>query len=140
MVIAPGVAVTNAHNANLLNPASVIGTAQGYDLLFFRTEKRATIAAAVPQTDEAVIAYGQGADGLRQSRGVVEKFWPAAFGFESNAGPGFSGGPVVDAKTGAILGITYGFIDQGGKRLMLAYSIGFVMGEWAEIQASASSR
>ena len=45
VVIAPGIAVTNAHNANLLEPKSVIGVRQDYDLLFFRTSK-----AAVPQT------------------------------------------------------------------------------------------
>jgi hypothetical protein len=139
VVIAPGVAVTNAHNANLVDPASVIGTARGYDLLFFHTAKSATAATATPRTGEAVIAYGQGANGLRQSLGVAVKFWPAAFGFESDAGPGFSGGPVVDAKTGALLGITYGFLDQGGKRLMLAYNISFVMEEWAKIQAAKTS-
>src|SRR5580704_14912373 len=36
VVIAPGIAVTNAHNANLLEPRSVIGIRQDYDLLFFR--------------------------------------------------------------------------------------------------------
>src|SRR5580698_2138554 len=39
VVIAPHVAVTNAHNANLLNPKNVIGVRQDYDLLFFRTAR-----------------------------------------------------------------------------------------------------
>lgn len=139
VAIAPGVAVTDAHNANLLDPASVIGTVPGYDLLFFRTERSATLTTAARQMDEAVIAYGQGkAKALRQSHGRIEKFWPAAFGFESDAGPGFSGGPVVDARTGALLGITYGFIDHDGKRLMVAYTMDFVLGEWAKIQAATA--
>ena len=46
MVIAPHIAVTNAHNANLLDPKNVIGVRQDYDLLFFRTPK--TRGAARP--------------------------------------------------------------------------------------------
>src|ERR1700753_2225005 len=52
MVIAPHVAVTNAHNANLLDPKSVIGVRQDYDLLFFRTAK-----VAQPQT--APVSVGE---------------------------------------------------------------------------------
>ena len=37
----PGIAVTNAHNANLLARGSVIGVRQDYDLLFFRTPRSA---------------------------------------------------------------------------------------------------
>src|ERR1700739_573535 len=36
VLIAPGIAVTNAHNANLLDAKSVIGVATQSDLMFFR--------------------------------------------------------------------------------------------------------
>jgi hypothetical protein len=90
-----------------------------------------------------VIAYGQDANGkLRVSRGVIQRLWPAAFGFISDAGPGFSGGPVVDARTGALLGITYGFKgDEDAKtRLMLAYDMAFVMGRLAAVQSRAAAQ
>lgn len=136
VVIAPGVAVTNAHNANMLDPKSVIGVVDGYDLLYFRTSRTAVMPVGEPSQGEEVIAYGQDVDGkLRLSRGVIQEFWPAAFGFVSNAGPGFSGGPVVDAKTGALLGITYGYKgDTGAKvRLMVAYNMNFVLAQKAQI-------
>ena len=137
VVIAPGIAVTNAHNANLLDPSVVIGGPGDYDLLYFRTDKTATLRAEAPINGEEVIAYGQGADGqLRVSHGVIDKFWPAAFGYVSDAGPGFSGGPVVDAKSGALIGITYGYIDNVDPkgRLMVAYDMAFVNSEFASVQ------
>jgi hypothetical protein len=138
VVIAPGVAVTNAHNANLLDPSTVIGGPSDYDLLFFRTDKMATLRAEAPIEGEKVVAYGQGADSqLRSSQGRIKKFWPAAFGFVSDAGPGFSGGPVVDARSGALIGITYGYIDNADPdgRLMVAYNMAFVNAEFASVQA-----
>jgi hypothetical protein len=139
VVIAPGVAVTNAHNSNIVDPVSVIGGPGDYDLLYFRTAKTATLPTAVPVDGEAVIAYGQGIDGsLRVSHGVISKFWPAAFGFVCDAGPGFSGGPVVDAKTGVLVGITYGYLDQPGssERLMVAYTMPFVANEYAGLKTA----
>jgi hypothetical protein len=138
VVIAPGIAVTNAHNRNIVDKASVIGGPADYDLLFFRTDKSATLPVAAPSEGEAVIAYGQGGDGsLRVSHGVISKFWPAAFGFACDAGPGFSGGPVVDAKTGVLIGITYGYLDQSGsaQRLMVAYDMAFVRSEYAALKS-----
>ncbi len=144
VVIAPGVAVTNAHNSNIVDSASVIGGPSDYDLLYFHTARAATLPTAAPVDGEAVIAYGQGIDGsLRVSQGVISKFWPAAFGFVCDAGPGFSGGPVVDAKTGALVGITYGYLDQTGSsdRLMVAYKMAFVTDEYAALNtASKRSR
>ena len=101
VVIAPGIAVTNAHNANLLDPKSVIGTRQDYDLLFFRTARTAMPQTAAPVIGRGVTAYGQGGDGeLRVAHGVVQEIKmcagctaPAYFVFAGNAGPGFSGGP-----------------------------------------------
>lgn len=142
VVIAPGIAVTNAHNANMLDPASLIGKVDGYDLLYYRTDRMAAVPTATPTDGEEVVAYGQDTDGkLRVSRGIIRQFWPAAFGYVSDAGPGFSGGPVEDAKTGALLGITYGYEgDKDAKtRLMVAYNMVFVMDRLAAIQDRAAA-
>ena len=138
VVMAPGIAVTNAHNVNIVDKAAIIGGPGDYDLLYFHTSKTTTLPTAVPSDGEAVIAYGQDTDGhLRVSRGVISKFWPAAFGFACDAGPGFSGGPVLDAKTGALVGITYGYFGQPGssQRLMVAYNMAFVASEYADLKA-----
>ena len=118
VVIAPGIAVTNAHNANLVDPKSVIGTRRDYDLLFFRTPKTALPPTAVPIIGQGVTAYGQGANReLRVAHGVVREIKdcsgcpPAYFVFAGNAGPGFSGGPVLDSS-GRLVGITFGYKDQ----------------------------
>ena len=140
-MIAPGIAVTNAHNANMLDPASVIGKVDGYDLLYYRTDKTTTLPTATPADGEEVIAYGQDTDGkLRVSRGVIRQLWPAALGYVSDAGPGFSGGPVVDAKSGALLGITYGYEgdETAQNRLMVAYNMAFVMDRLAAVQGRAA--
>ncbi|MGN6149187.1 MAG: trypsin-like peptidase domain-containing protein [Rhizomicrobium sp.] len=143
VVIAPGIAVTNAHNAGMIDPAAVIGRVEGYDLLYYRTAKNDVLPIAVPVNGEQVIAYGQDSQGkLRVSHGVVRQFWPAAFGYISDAGPGFSGGPVVDARTGALLGITYGYEgDPSAKsRLMVAYNMAFVMNQLAVLQGNSATQ
>jgi S1-C subfamily serine protease len=55
----------------------------------------------------------------------------SAITFDADAGEGFSGGPVVDATTGAVVGITFGYRDeQDGKvRHMFAYDIALVVDE-----------
>jgi S1-C subfamily serine protease len=58
----------------------------------------------------------------------------SAFTFEGDAGPGFSGGPVVDAKTGRLVGITFGFLDPRGRRTMYAYPINRVRNELSAIE------
>ena len=50
------------------------------------------------------------------------------FMFEANAGPGFSGGPVVDAQ-GRLVGITFAYKDEGGKRVMYAYEMSRVQAD-----------
>ena len=140
MVIAPGIAVTNAHNANLLDPKSVMGTRQDYDLLFFRTPKSAMPQTAEPVIGQGVTAYGQGADGeLRIAHGVVREIAscagctaPAYFVFAGNAGPGFSGGPVLDGS-GRLIGITFGYRDEGRQRLIYAYAMSRVRTELAAL-------
>ena len=141
MVIAPGIAVTNAHNANLLARGSVIGVRQDYDLLFFRTPKSAVPPMAAPVIGQSVTAYGQGGDReLRIARGVVREIKqctgctaPAYFVFAGNAGPGFSGGPVLDSS-GRLVGITFGYKGEGRQRLIYAYDMSRVQAEFSALQ------
>jgi S1-C subfamily serine protease len=141
MVIAPGIAVTNAHNANLLAPKNVIGIRQDYDLLFFRTPKSAAPQTAAPVIGQGVTAYGQGGDSeLRVAHGIVREIKqcagctaPAYFVFAGNAGPGFSGGPVLDGS-GHLVGITFGYKDDGHERLIYAYDMSRVRAELSSLQ------
>jgi len=146
VVIAPGIAVTNAHNADLLAPRSVIATRQDYDLLFFRTAKTASPQTAEPIIGQPVTAYGQGADSeLRVAHGTVREIKqcqgctaPAYFIFAGNAGPGFSGGPVLDGS-GRLIGITFGYKDEGHERLIYAYDMARVRAELDAFRRGASA-
>jgi hypothetical protein len=145
VAVAPNVAVTNAHNENLIAPGMVLARSRDYDLLFFRTDRGAPPQFAMPAPGEAVIAYGQGAtDDLREAKGVVRDLddyvaprcadcrAQRALVFDAEAGGGFSGGPVADAKSGAVLGITFGYLDEkgeGGGRRMYAYDMALVADE-----------
>ena len=141
VVIAPNIAVTNAHNANLLDPKNVLGTRQDYDLLFFRTLKTASPPTGAPIIGQSVMAYGQGANReLRVAHGVVREIKdcsgctvPAYFVFAGNAGPGFSGGPVLDGA-GRLVGITFGYKDEGRQRLIYAYDMSRVQAELSAVQ------
>jgi len=146
-VIEPGVAVTNAHNANIVGKAPVIGESRNYDLLYFHVERNQVVATGAPVEGENVIAYGQGASGeLREARGTIRMLHASvaarcetcalqtAFTFDSDAGPGFSGGPVVDAATGKLVGITFGYLDPKGQRVMYAYPMSRVRNELATIE------
>jgi S1-C subfamily serine protease len=158
VVIAPGIAVTNAHNANLVSSRDIIGKSAENDLMFFRVRNNATLPEATPYRDEQVVAYGQGLDdGLRAAYGTVKivnaPVLPncpvchvqKAFTFESiagraDAGPGFSGGPVVDRATGALVGITFGFRDddKSNTRLMYAYDMQRVRTELSAVESGRS--
>lgn len=152
VVIAPGVAVTNAHNANIVDPKTVIGRSADYDLMFFRTHKGPPLRRAAPWVGEKVIAYGQGVDGeLRMAAGTV-RYTDAPvlarcpscpiqhpFAFEAEGGKGFSGGPVIDAKTGRLVGIVFGFrngLDDRtpSHRLMYAYDMHRVFAELRKLR------
>ena len=142
------IAVTTAHNANLLDAKSVIGKSANYDILFFHTDKAtAELPTAEPRVGGRVIAYGQAGGALRKAEGNITRLdapvealchkceVQSAFTFEGNAGPGFSGGPVLDAKDGKLLGIVFGYVDvvPGKKRVMYAYTMERVLAEMEEV-------
>jgi hypothetical protein len=143
------IAVTNAHNANLLDAKSVIGRSANYDILFFHTEKATVeLPTAVPKVGGRVIAYGQGGGGvLRKAEGNITRLdapvealcskceVQSAFTFEGNAGPGFSGGPVLDAKGEKLLGIVFGYVDEvpGVRRIIYAYTMERILAELEEV-------
>ena len=149
IVVAPGVAATNAHNAGLVDAKSVIGASRDYDLTFFRAPGRNPPPVAAASIGEAVLAYGQGGGNeLRVASGVVRGLDvpiprdcapcapQMAIAFEADAGHGFSGGPLVDARTGALLGIVFGFrkSDQEQKeRIIYAYDMAHVMAELGKV-------
>jgi hypothetical protein len=145
MAIVPGIAVTNGHNRNLVSPDAVIGEARDYDLLFFRTAHPAAEAGDDPRIGDAVSAYGQGVDGeLRQARGRVRSIRecagcsvPAYFIFAGNAGPGFSGGPVLD-NAGRLIGIIFGYRQEGSERLIYAYPMSRVRAELSSLPRAAN--
>jgi hypothetical protein len=143
VVVRPGIAATNAHNANLVDPAAVLGRSAQYDLLFFRTSRKAAPKTAAPRPGEAVLAYGQSAGDshIRLAHGAVRittamplctLCGPAkVFGFEADAGQGFSGGPVVDAADGTLLGIVFSYDDAkpGHPPMIYAYDMMLVAAE-----------
>lgn len=146
-VLAPGIGVTNAHNGDFLGDIPVIGTSRDYDLLYFRTNRAVMPVFGAPFAGEKVVAYGQGPHGeVREAHGVIRMLNRAveprcrtcavqgAFIYEANAGPGFSGGPVADTASGNIVGITFGYDDVDGRRLMYAYPISRVRNELSAIQ------
>jgi len=141
VVIAPHIAVTNAHNANLLDAKRVIGVATQSDLLFFHANGGPSPATAAPVVGEAVTAYGQDTERrLRLAQGVVRQIVMVPgystspyFIFAGNAGPGFSGGPVIDPD-GKLIGITFGYKDQGSERLIYAYDLARVLTELSLVE------
>ena len=147
VVIAPNVAVTNTHNANLLDPKQIIGKSTAYDLLFFHVDTRAAAPPfAEPKEREHVLAYGQGKGGqLRVAHGTVTALdapveplcagcgAQSAFTFAGDAGEGFSGGPVVDADSGRLIGIVFGYTGDEN-RTIYAYSMRRVEAELAGVE------
>lgn len=145
VVVAPNIAVTNDHNLNLLSEDMVLARSPAYDLLFFRTERTRVPLIASPKVGQTVIAYGQdGQTRRKEAKGVVRQLDARAIAlcadcperptitYDAEAGDGFSGGPVVDVASGAVIGITVGYLDgaaEGGGRRMYAMDMDFVMAE-----------
>ncbi|MDE2184091.1 MAG: trypsin-like peptidase domain-containing protein [Alphaproteobacteria bacterium] len=148
VVLGDGIAVTNAHTANLVDDKTIIGQSTDYDLLFFRTTRPArALPTDAPRVGERVVAYGQDSHGtLRRADGVVAALdapvkpecdtckLQSAFTFVGNAGPGFSGGPVLDAASGRLIGIIFGYTDNRDGRTIYAYPIARVLTELANVQ------
>jgi Trypsin-like peptidase domain len=156
IAIAPAIGVTNDHNRNFIPADRLLARSRDYDLLFFRTDERMLPSFSQPRIGDTVIAYGQGSnESLREARGEVtglEAYVAArcqdcpvqkVMVFDAEAGGGFSGGPVVDAKTGAVVGITFGYLDgrgaSGGRR-MYAYDMGLVMDEMRRLLDSPAMK
>jgi hypothetical protein len=148
MVFAPGIAVTNAHNANLVDARNVIGTATLSDLMFFHVQQATPPPpTALPVVGAAVTAYGEDVAGdLRIAHGrVVEITMTPGYAtspyfiFQGDAGPGFSGGPVVDAS-GKLIGITFGYKDGDHKRLIYAYDMARVRAEFSGLSNAKKSQ
>jgi S1-C subfamily serine protease len=145
VVVAPNVAVTNDHNLNLLSESTVLARSPAYDLLFFRTERGRVPLIGQPRVGQVVIAYGQDGKSRRlEAHGIVRQIDALArarceggpdrptITYDAEAGEGFSGGPVVDAMTGAVVGITVGYLDgaaEDGGRRMYAMAMDFVLAE-----------
>jgi S1-C subfamily serine protease len=151
VVLGNGIAVSVAHAEKLIDPALLIGIVRDYDLLFFRTDRDKTmLATEEPQLGEKVVAYAHYEDKAYRAEGTVKALNAAvlpncegcivqsAFTFEGNAGPGYSGGPVLDAASGKLVGIVFGYLDQpAGGRLIYAYPMSRVFAELKKLQAKA---
>jgi len=148
-VLGGGVAVSVAHAEKLVPSKLLIGVSRDYDLLFFRTERdQAVLARDVPRIGEKVVAYAHYEDAPYRAEGVVTALdapvlprcegcaVQTAFVFEGNAGPGYSGGPVLDAASGKLIGIVFGYLDQpSGPRRIYAYPLSRVLAELKAVQA-----
>lgn len=147
-----GVAVTAAHAAHMLDPASVIGTSADYDLAFFRTDHtNGVFTTDVPKPGERVVSYARYEGTPYRADGVVTIIdTPVearcascavqyAFAFQGNAGPGYSGGPVLDAQSGKLIGIVFGYVDNpDDSRTIYAYPMQRVWQELKAVQARKS--
>jgi len=155
-VVAPGIAVTNAHNSELVPAENILGVSREYDLLYFLTERMEVPSVVSPELNQAVISYGHGPGStLREARGEIESLTRLApprcpdcapqhtVMFRAVGGEGFSGGPVADATTGEILGVVFGFrdidIDGTRAREMYAYSSSVIFDEMNRLLGSAAT-
>ncbi|GAA0542421.1 S1-C subfamily serine protease [Rhizomicrobium palustre] len=149
VVLGDGVAVTAAHAAHMLPVALLIGSAHEYDLAFFHTDRdKAALAQAEPRLGAKVVAYAHYGPVLYKAEGKITALnalvlpfcegcvEQKAFVFEGNAGPGYSGGPVIEVDSGKLIGILFGYRDlDNGTRLLYAYPMDRVREELKKIQA-----
>ena len=155
VALTPNIAVTNDHNLNLIPPGRVVARSRDYDLLFFRTEGHEPPQFGNPRIGEPVVAYGQGSlRDLRDAKGTVSQLNAfvaprcdtcrdqVAFTYAADAGEGFSGGPVVDADSGVVIGITFGFRNEGdhGGKQMYAYDMALVLDEMRRLITNQMER
>lgn len=148
VVLGDGIAVTVAHAEAMLPPDRIIGRSSDLDLMFFRIDRLvAGLAQAEPKAGAAIISYAQYRGAFYQATGTITALDVAvtprcasckpqtAFAFAGDGGPGYSGGPVLDAATGRLVGIVFGYLDQPkGGRILYAYSMAQVRREWEAIR------
>jgi S1-C subfamily serine protease len=148
-----GIAVTVAHAEPLVAAAKVIGVSTDYDLMFFRTDHPGvSLSIDTPRVGMRVVSYAHYEDKFYTAQGVVTALdapvkarcdtcvIQATLAFDGNAGPGYSGGPVLDAQTGKLVGIVFGYLDKpGGGRTIYAYPMSRVFEELKKIQAKKAS-
>ena len=148
-----GIAVTVAHAKPLVPSDKVIGTSTDYDLMFFRTDHDGVaLPIDEPRVGTKVVSYAHYEDEFYRAQGTIIALdapvkarcetcvIQATLAFDGNAGPGYSGGPVVDAQTGKLLGIVFGYIDKPeGGRTIYAYPMSRVFEELKKIQARKTS-
>ncbi len=144
-----GVAVTTSANRGGLDPKQIFGEAKDYGLLFFPSSQYLLqLPQTAPFAGEAVTVFGQGNGGaLRSLDGAVIDGVPAlsfqcavckpsetfAVAFDSAAGTGFLGAPVLDAKSGKLVGIVFAVASDKKRPRFLAYRLSFVRGELNKI-------
>jgi len=150
VVLGGGIAVTAAHAADMVRRQDLIGVSHDYDLAFFRTDRiRAVLPMDVPRLGQKIVAYAHYGDRTYHAEGIVKALeapvlprcagcaTQAAFAFEGNAGPGYSGGPVLDVESGKLIGIVFGYVDpeqKGAPRLIYAYPMSRVWDELKKAQ------
>lgn len=111
VVVAPGIAATCRHNANLLVQDDILAVSDRYDLLFFHTDRTAQdFRTSEPSLGLVVTAYGQGRDNeLREATGPIELIEPTyqecpgcppgtAFAYRARAAPAFPAAPSPTLK------------------------------------------
>lgn len=148
-----GIAVTAAHADAMVPRSKVIGISTDYDLMFFHTDRtKRTFDFAAPTMGDRVVSYAHYDEDLYKAEGVVTSLdapvkarcstcvVQSTFSFDGNAGPGYSGGPVLDAKTGRLVGIVFGYLDKpDGGRTIYAYPMSRVLEELKKIEGEAAA-
>jgi hypothetical protein len=151
IALADGVAATSLANADAVDPKHVVGKSEAYGLLFFPAEPDiANLPTVELRVGDKVTAYGQGAgSSLRMAEGtaMAPQCRPVptvdlgilgcsdrtTFMFEGEGGPGFLGGPVLDAKSGRLAGMVVAFARIGDRHLVFAYRMSLIRSEWNRI-------
>lgn len=153
VVLGDGIAVTVAHAEEMVPTDQIIGVSSEYDLMFFRTDRaKSVLATGEPQLGQKIVSYAHYEDDLYTAEGVVTSLdapvlprcktcvVQSTFSFDGNAGPGYSGGPVLDADSGRLVGIVFGYLDKpDGGRTIYAYPMSRVFDELKKLREKKPS-
>jgi CBS domain-containing protein len=148
-----GIAVTVAHAEEMIPADKVIGVSADYDLMFFRTERtNPVLTTGEPRLGQKIVSYAHYYEDIYKADGVVVSLdtpvkarcdtciVQSTFAFDGNAGPGYSGGPVLDAENGKLVGIVFGYLDKpDGGRTIYAYPMSRVFEELRKFQGGKAS-